>query len=215
MTEAEWLGCTDLQKMLEFVQGGVSDRKLRLFAVACCRQIWHLLTDERSRQAVAVAERFAEGAASKSECQLAYTPAITVAWVPEVEAFDCHTYAAASAADIPLNVSDIAELVQQSGADTSDDILRAKATQAGFLHCIFGNPFHPTAISPACLARNYGTVRKIAQTIYEERAFDRMPILADALEDAGCTDRAILDHCRQPGEHVRGCWVVDLLLGKE
>ena len=64
------------------------------------------------------------------------------------------------------------------------------------------------------LAWNGGTIHHLAQAIYDERAFDRLPILADALEDAGCTDAAILDHCRQPGEHVRGCWVVDLLLGK-
>jgi hypothetical protein len=58
-------------------------------------------------------------------------------------------------------------------------------------------------------------VARLARGIYDDRAFDRLPILADALEDAGCHDTAILDHCRQPGPHVRGCWVVDLLLGKE
>ncbi len=67
---------------------------------------------------------------------------------------------------------------------------------------------------PSWLAWNDGAIRKIAQTIYDARAFDRLPLLADALEDAGCTDAAVLSHCREPGEHVRGCWVVDLLLGK-
>jgi hypothetical protein len=62
---------------------------------------------------------------------------------------------------------------------------------------------------------NDGAVVKLAESIYTERAFDRLPILADALEDAGCTDAAVLDHCRGPGPHVRGCWVVDLVLGKE
>jgi hypothetical protein len=62
---------------------------------------------------------------------------------------------------------------------------------------------------------NEGTVPQIAQAIYTDRAFDRLPVLADALEDAGCADASILDHCRQPGEHVRGCWVLDLLLGKK
>ena len=66
----------------------------------------------------------------------------------------------------------------------------------------------------AWLAWNDGTIRKMAQVIYGDRAFDRLPLLADALEDAGCTDADILGHCRTPGEHVRGCWVVDLLLGK-
>jgi hypothetical protein len=62
--------------------------------------------------------------------------------------------------------------------------------------------------------RDGGTVPKLAAAIYEERAFDRLPVLADALEDARCADAAILGHCRSGGEHVRGCWVVDLVLGK-
>ena len=76
---------------------------------------------------------------------------------------------------------------------------------------IFGNPFRPIALVPAWRT---ATVISLAQAIYDGRHFDRLPILADALEDAGCTDAAILDHCRQPGEHARGCWVVDLVLGK-
>jgi hypothetical protein len=79
---------------------------------------------------------------------------------------------------------------------------------------IFGNPFRQVVIAPNWLAANDGAVPKLAQGIYEERAFDRMPILADALEDAGCTDSYVLRHCRGPGPHVRGCWVVDLLLAK-
>ena len=66
-------------------------------------------------------------------------------------------------------------------------------------------------LDPLCLVWNGGTVGRIAAGIYEERAFDRLPILADALEDAGCTDPALLTHCRGPGPHVRGCWAVDLL----
>jgi hypothetical protein len=80
---------------------------------------------------------------------------------------------------------------------------------------IFGNPFRPVAIAPAWLAWNDGTVPKLAQTIYDDRRFDLLPILADALEEAGCDHADILTHCRGPGPHVRGCWVVDLLLGKE
>ena len=78
---------------------------------------------------------------------------------------------------------------------------------------VFGNPFAPTQLfDPAWLT---STVLALAKGIYEERAFDRMPILADALQDAGCDSADILDHCRGPGPHVRGCWVVDLVLGKE
>jgi hypothetical protein len=83
------------------------------------------------------------------------------------------------------------------------------------LRDIVGNPFHSIQIERKRLAWNSGTLPKLAQTIYTDRAFDRLPILADALLDAGCDNAAILDHCRSPGPHVRGCWVVDLLLGKE
>src|SRR5262249_18032232 len=86
------------------------------------------------------------------------------------------------------------------------------ACQAGLLRDISGNPFRPVTINPAWRTSN---VTALAQAIYTDRAFDRMPILADALEDAGCDNASILNHCRQPGEHVRGCWVVDLVLMKE
>jgi hypothetical protein len=76
------------------------------------------------------------------------------------------------------------------------------------------NPFRPCTVSPSWLAWNDGAIRKMAQSIYDDRAFDRLPLLADALEEAGCADAALLGHCRSGGEHVRGCWVVDLLLGK-
>jgi hypothetical protein len=81
-----------------------------------------------------------------------------------------------------------------------------------FLWDIFGNPFRPVTLDPACLSPN---VKGLAQAIYDDRAFNGMPILGDALEEAGCTNQDILSHCRGPGPHVRGCWVVDLVLGKE
>jgi hypothetical protein len=80
-----------------------------------------------------------------------------------------------------------------------------------FLHDISGNPFRPVTLDPTWLTPK---VKTLAQAIYDDRAFERMPVLADALEEAGCTNADILDHCRKPGEHVRGCWVVDLALGK-
>jgi hypothetical protein len=83
------------------------------------------------------------------------------------------------------------------------------------LRDIFGNPFKQPTLDPSWLSWNDGTLPKLAQSIYDERAFGRLPILADALEDSGCTDPDILGHCRGPGPHMRGCWVVDLLLGKE
>jgi hypothetical protein len=87
--------------------------------------------------------------------------------------------------------------------------------QADILRDVIGNPFHPVTINTSWLSYNDGTAHRIASAIYDHYAFDRMPILADALEDAGCDNADLLNHCRQPGVHVRGCWVVDLLLGKE
>jgi hypothetical protein len=80
------------------------------------------------------------------------------------------------------------------------------------IRCIFGNPFRAQAIDPHWLTPE---VVGLARAIYEERAFDRMPTLADALEGAGCDQTQVLRHCRAQGEHTRGCWVVDALLGKE
>jgi hypothetical protein len=88
--------------------------------------------------------------------------------------------------------------------------------EAELVRDVFGNPFRPLpAVAPSWLLWNDGTVEKLARGIYEERAFDRMPILADALADAGCTDESILAHCRASSPHIRGCWVIDRLLGKE
>jgi hypothetical protein len=83
--------------------------------------------------------------------------------------------------------------------------------QAALLREIVGNPFKPIFLNPSWLTR---TVKQLASTIYETRAFERMPILGDALEEAGCTVAEVLEHCRGGGEHVRGCWVVDKVLGK-
>jgi hypothetical protein len=79
---------------------------------------------------------------------------------------------------------------------------------------IAGNAARSVTADPAWLTWNHGTVPAIARHVYDDRAFHDLPILADALEDAGCTNTDLLDHCRGPGPHVRGCWAVDLLLGK-
>jgi hypothetical protein len=91
-----------------------------------------------------------------------------------------------------------------------------RATQAALLRDVLGNPFRPSPRLPhAVFAWNDRTSPRIAEHIYEERAFDRLPILADALLDAGCEDEELIGHCRSQGPHVRGCWAIDLLLGKE
>src|SRR5262249_33691102 len=87
--------------------------------------------------------------------------------------------------------------------------------QFALIRDLFGNSARRDTAAPFWLCRHDGLVTRLAQAIFDENAFDRLPILADALTDVGCTDADILNHCRQPGEHVRGCWLVDLLLGKE
>jgi hypothetical protein len=96
-----------------------------------------------------------------------------------------------------------------TGEEKGDELLRAWA------HDLFAGYCFPVTLSPAWQSWNHATVVKLARAIYDERAFDCLPILGDALEDAGCTDELIFGHCRGPGPHVRGCWVIDLLLGKE
>jgi hypothetical protein len=97
-------------------------------------------------------------------------------------------------------------------SDARDWHARVSKSALPIFRCVFGNPFHPVAFDPRW--RTADTVG-LARGIYEDRAFDRLPLLADALMDAGCADEQVLEHCRSEGPHVRGCWVVDLVLGKE
>jgi hypothetical protein len=218
MTEAEWLTCTDPQKMMEFFRGKASDRKLRLFAVACCRRVWHLLVDKRSLKAVEVAERFADSAATEQELEAVRQGAWEFALhvVHEDERFFDLDADALNAADAPawaaewsLDPRRVVVAAQRALGTTE-----GKA-QADLIRCIVGNPCRIVTLNPSWVLWNDGTVAQIAQGIYEDRAFDRLPILADALEDAGCHEADILSHCRQAKEHVRGCWVVDLVRAKK
>jgi hypothetical protein len=219
MTEAEWLECTDPTPMLEFLRRKASDRKLRLFAVACCRRGRHLMTDTRNRRAVEVTEQYADGFASDDELSDAITSG--VCWAPVLyaaranaklavwftargEAYDAFP---ASARDAPWTQAK--EEVWNSAR------IAAWLAQARLLREIFGNPFRPVTLNPLWFVWNDGTIPTLAQGIYDDRAFDRLPVLADALEEAGCNDAEILTHCRSEGEHTRGCWVVDLILGKQ
>jgi hypothetical protein len=91
---------------------------------------------------------------------------------------------------------------------------RERARQCDLLRCVFGNPFRPVTFDPSWVSTHDGVVLRLARLIYEERRWADLPVLGDALEDAGCRDEAVLAHCRGGGEHARGCWVVDLVLGR-
>ncbi len=207
-TEAHWLNCRDLERMIEFLAERGSPRRWLLFACACCWRILPLLTDERSRHAVSVAERVAEGLASASELSAARTDAELAA----VEAYRDREYprghasmAAATALYAPRRSWIHAAEAAGSGAGAE------RAAQCGLLRELFGNPFRPSAFDPAWRTP---IVTAIASQIYQREAWEEMPVLGDALEDAGCSDAAALTHCRAGGPHLRGCWVVDGILGK-
>jgi hypothetical protein len=242
MTEAKWLTATDPQGMLGFVWK-TSERKMRLFAVACCRRVWRFLPDERSRRAVETAERFADGQSTTKELEKA-ADAASAAWDADrervaadgnlaEEKWDRRSLgppytasAAAYNAAVPLGWWGAApaflapdEIVR---FEVSADSRAEGAGQCDLLRDIFGNPFRPIAINPAWLNWNDGTVRRLATAVYQERELPsghldvaRMGVLADALEDAGCADLDLLAHLRGLGPHVRGCWVIDLLTGRE
>ena len=216
MTEAEWLNehCHDFHQMWLALDGlrramsiTAQRRKPRLFACACCRRIWNWL-DEPDGAAIEIAERYADGLAKYSELS-----AVGLRSPPVDAALNLHPESVANR---------VCELVYQNAATQSGDTEQGRIEarqeriqQVKLLREMFGNPFRSPELDAPLLGWNDQTVPKIAAAIYDERAFDRMPILADALEDAGCDDADILRHCREPGQHVRGCWVIDLLLGKE
>jgi hypothetical protein len=238
MTEAEWLASTSPIEMLEFLGRSPTDRQWRRFGYCCCDGIRPLLTDERSRHAIDVADSFADGFASKDELETTRRGAReAVRYVAGL------SYPSSYARNVAKRAAEaVAELVGKSvfkvAGSISTAVIEAASVAAGlegakrgvyasfcsakqqslrtehtrFLHNIFGNPFRPVAFDAAWRT---STAVMLARGMYESRDFSPMPILADALQDAGCDSADILNHCRDPrATHVRGCWVVDLTLGK-
>jgi hypothetical protein len=312
VTESEWLACAEPARMLEWLTGtpgsgpsrspGLlappsppSDRKLRLFACACARQAWHLLTDPRSRRAVEVAERYADGEATAAERQDAVGGGMDV--IDELH----H--------DLPrpprTPKEAAAMLTYNAGMRTASNLATRtlqRATQAGvtpalqaaLLRDVFGNPWRPVELQRVnghlceLVGRDEtpekpprGVVRStlvrerwrhvswltpaalgVARRAYDLRDWAALPVLADALEEAGCEDADILHHLRDEvicpgcswgsvtewygggggwcaycdrsgpdlswvpaarllprhahlhGPHVRGCWCLDVILGR-
>jgi hypothetical protein len=234
MNEQDWQNCTDPHPMLSFLQGSVSDRKLRLFAVACCRRIWEQMMDVRSRQAVELAERSADEPVSdeeldavSAEAEEAYEDSLTDDQGVAVGADDPRPDAAAAAsyASSPGRLGPEHFAVVLEGASLASPVgaSQEKAAQVAILRDLFGNPFRPqTPIDAGLLAMTDGTVTKLAEAAYEERSLPsgelanaRLAVLADALEEAGCDNADLISHLRSPGPHVRGCFAIDRLLGKE
>jgi hypothetical protein len=240
MTEVDWDTSTDPQAMLEFLRTSsrASERKLRLFACACCRRIWRLLTDERSRKAVEFAERYADSEVGDEERLAAVEPESPLpskGWAAIAVSslgYSGQVESAGVVYDAPHQpVADFAANARAQeavGDDISPSLWNAARTeecaaQADLLRDLFGPlPFRPVLVDPLLLGWNGGIVVKLAQAAYDERTLPegtldngRLAVLADALEEAGATDSGILGHLRGPGPHVVGCHAVDLLLGKE
>jgi hypothetical protein len=232
MTELDWLYTVEPERMLDHVKDRASGRKFRLFACACVREVGHLLKDERSRKAYFVAERLIEGTASVEE-RYAASQGAEWAWKAYSGGVltECNIKAEAAANAVRLLIGsvrcmrsgwEIARAVAEA-AEAPGHRLRipldwrnqVRAKQCDLVREVFGNPFCPPQFDPAWARRNDSAALKLATAIYEEKSFEEMPILGDALLDAGCEDAAILSHCQAAGEHGRGCWVVDRVLGKE
>jgi hypothetical protein len=298
MTEAEWLVCDDPAAMLSFLQGPwatkpvemswgavinyavyeqglASDRKLRLFCVACCRRQWQLIDEahcsrlvefgkrfgrqrvrsgfghvpftlvgvplDSCQRVVEFVERAADESADEREWIFATAGADPLATTggdystecaaqretldPELMAVGQVANAAVWICNSNVNYDGIKEAVGRlaqavaylRGGDrqkVEEGDKGEGAAQAGLLRDIFGpRPQSPTKLNSAWRT---DTVSSLARQMYESRDFGPMPILADALQDAGCDNELILTHCRDTTvPHVRGCWVVDLVLGKE
>lgn len=223
MTEVQWLDSGDPTKMLAFLADAASERKLRLLSCACCRAfVWTLLRNDECRAVVGAAEQYADGLMDADTLRPAMQAAWDASprltrdsryWLPRqlaVATADTSRSAARAAAYMIDEICDLGDRRMHFG-ESHCKFTKNRLRVARLVRDVFGNPFQPIAIDAAWRT---ATVVSIAEAAYADRVFDRLPILADALEDAGCTDAVVLDHCRRPGEHFRGCWVVDGLLGK-
>jgi len=222
MTEEQWLACEDPQRLLELVRSGASDRKARLYACALARRVWDKLT-QPERTALEVAERFADGLGPPQEREAAELALYLQPNEPSARGYGSNVYFVLCAVSSPAYPSvghAFRYTVEAFGLRhaLADVLFRTEdKARARLLRDIF-NPCHPQAGGSLPSASD-GLA--LAHAAYDERhlpegALDRarLAILADALEDAGCADAELLGHLRSPGPHVRGCWALDLILGK-
>jgi hypothetical protein len=233
MTEQAWLECTDPAPMLEFLSSKANKRKTLCFSTACCRRVQSLLT-VYGEGILSTLERAADIPLPPAELDslandalahtdgLSYhmgTPAGCAQWLASYAVFHA---AEGNATGASL---DAARAIECSRADPAHFNIRTPAPpspgdpverglQTSLLRCVFGNPFRKTRVQQKWLEWNDGVIAKIAQAIYDEASFTSLLVLADALEEAGCTDADILGHCRKSEPHARGCWVIDRIVDK-
>ncbi len=202
MRRSERTTQADPALMLAFFRGKASDRKLRLFACACCRLVWQFLPAREGRARVESAELRADGRTA----------------VPPRRAPDFPTPGPGESAALYAEVASIfaccsdafaAALVTSAMAERADPERGGRASQAALLADVFGRP--SLRFSPHWRTAE---IEDQARAIYELRRFQDLPRLANLLEAAGCSDPSLLEHCRSRDDHVRGCWALDLVLGK-
>jgi hypothetical protein len=204
--EASWQESSDPDWMLASLGERVTDRKLRLFACACCRRVLHRLEGDTARQAIEAAEQWADGVLSSPELDAARTAKIRRSRLATDWAWQAIDVTRSSDR---LRAVHAAWCVRMAVPNTGEEY-----AQCRLIRDIF-NPFHKVRIDPRWTNWQGGAVVKMAQAIYESRSFSDLPILADALDEAGCTDETILSHCRGAGDHTRGCFVLDAILGRD
>lgn len=230
MTEAQWLACTTHRDLLSQIERTATHRQLVLMACATCR----LLTEYEQDVDVLVAEREA-GRNDATEAEARLSRPIDRMWA---RVWDRHgellrdwDAGTARLAAVCVLATDLIGW-RYSGATRIGLIERGAALSAAagsavmaawssthqrvceIIRDVAGNPFRQASVNPEWLVGSGGLVVQLARGVYDERAFERLPILSDALEEAGCHDEAVLSHLREPGPHVRGCWALDLALGK-
>ena len=209
MTEEEWLDTNTAPWLIDYIAERTSERKLRLFACAACRRIWSVMQYEVSRQAVEFSERYAEGQGTLEE--LGRLERVAEDYADLAEQAQLRGWNAARTA--ARAAAEQAQVAAQRAAE--------KAADLDLVREHFGNPFRPLTLSPDLLSWQDKTVVRLAQAAYDDRRLPsgildntRLAILADALEEAGCAAEQILTHLGGGGAHYRGCWAIDLLLGK-
>jgi hypothetical protein len=227
VTEEEWVRETNPDKLAEHLRTKMranrtksGRRKFHLLACAACRRLWHLFeSDLNDARVIEAVEELADGRAT-AQAVHQLDGRVQVPTYGSAQSVGLAVHAVATLSNPLISATGACQYVAQAYAQSfhppspeqfHEIMAVVQEENAHLARCIFGNPFRPATLDPAWRTP---TVVALAKGIYEERAFDRLPILADALQDAGCDSEDVLNHCRDAGPHARGCWVVDLVLGK-
>jgi hypothetical protein len=221
LTENEWQTCKNPEPLFfdRLEAAGGLTRKLQLWGCGSARLVFSFMDDARSRRAVETAERYADGLATVFEAAAAHEDAMKV-WDERFPSRDPKTdsefavFVAFQVIACPIdNWASVATLLARTGpaAELTELFWQNERMLADLLRDVYGNPFRPVKIEQGCLLPE---IIELAGSIYDQRKFEWMASLGKLLVDAGCTEPAIIDHCRNTPMHIRGCWLLDVLLNK-